>query len=252
MDIQIGLQLYSIRDEIEKDFKGTIEKVANIGYKGVEFAGFYGVDAKEVKSMLDSLKLVPCGSHEAMDGLKNNLDYVIEYNKTIGNKYIICPWAEYKSKQDFVDMAKLLNKIGKKCKDNDIVFGYHNHAHEFVSFGEETGMDILINETDPNLVTFELDTYWVKYAGIDPAEFIKKYSGRFKLIHIKDMEIIDNKMQSTEIGNGIMDFKTLSKAAADNGTLWFIVEQEAFRGSTIESVAKSIENINKDNLIWRG
>ena len=131
MSTHIGLQLWSVKDEMEKDFKGTLKKVAEIGYDGVEFAGYGGLSSVELKALLESLKLKACGSHVSLTELTDNIDAVILYSLEIGNKYIICPYAEVNSKEDVLELAAKLNVIGQKCKDSGLIFGYHNHAHEF-------------------------------------------------------------------------------------------------------------------------
>jgi len=246
--VNISVQLYTLREETGRDFAGTLEKVAKIGYKGVEFAGYGGISAKEMRNYLDSFGLKATGSHVAFDILTRNLDEVIEYNLEIGNKYIICPWKEYKGREDYVKTAELLNEIGRKCKDNGLKFGYHNHADEFESFDGEYGLDIIYKNTDPQLVAAEIDTYWVYYAGVDPVDYIKKYTGRCPLVHLKDMEAGEGK-DFAEVGSGIMDMKAIISAAKDAGCEWFIVEQDVCKKPALESVKISFENLKNMNVV---
>lgn len=245
MSLPIGLQLYSIKDETARDFKGALMKVAEIGYEGVEFAGYGGLKSSELKCLLDELGLKVCGSHISIDELEKNIDAVIEYNLEINNPYIICPWTEPHIIQDYVDIAAKLNRIGEKCKASGLICGYHNHNHEFQKFDGEYGLDILYKKTNPEVVKAEIDTYWVEYAGLNPVEYVKKYSGRCELVHIKDMEIAGGEKRSTEIGNGIMDIKSIINQAEKQGVKWLIVEQEYFNNSTIESVKLGYENLKK-------
>ncbi|MBU3142159.1 sugar phosphate isomerase/epimerase [Clostridium sp. CF012] len=245
MSLPIGLQLYSIKDETEKNFKAALKEVAKIGYSGVEFAGYGGLESSEIKSLLDELGLVVCGSHVSLQELTENIQGVIDYNLEIGNKYIICPYATYSSRQDFEDMALKLNDIGKRIKANGLLFGYHNHSNELQKFDGEYGLDSLYKKTDKNLVKAEIDTYWLQYAGLDPADYIKKHAGRCDLIHIKDMKVIGEEKQSTEVGNGIMDFKPIIYEAEKQGAKWLIVEQEHFNRPTLESVKICYENLKK-------
>ncbi len=248
MSISIGLQLYTVRQDTAKDFEGTLEKVAEVGYKGVEFAGYGGLSASRMKSLLDRLGLKPCGSHVGIDDLKNKLDEVIEYNLEIGNQYIICPWASYESKEDFHEMARFLNGIGERCRAKGLYFGYHNHAQEFACFDGVYGLDILYQETDPELVKAEIDVYWVKYAGLDPLEVLKKYAGRIPLIHFKDMDA-GEKREMTEVGNGIIDFKAIADFGKKNDAKWFIVEQDVCRRPALESIKISYDNLMKMNIL---
>jgi sugar phosphate isomerase/epimerase len=248
MKMNVSIQLYTLREETRRNFAGTLKEVAKIGYKGVEFAGYGGIAAKEMRNYLNSFGLKATGSHVAFEMLTRNLDEVIEYNLEIGNKYIICPWNEYKSKEDYFKAAELYNEIGRKCKYNGLMFGYHNHEHEFESFDGEYGLDIIYKNTDPQLVIAEIDTYWVYYAGINPVDYIRKYSGRCPLIHLKDMEAGEGK-DFAEVGNGIMDIKAIISAAKDAGCEWFIVEQDDCKKPALESVKISHENLKNMNVI---
>jgi len=191
MSLPIGLQLYSIKDETEKNFTEALRKVAQIGYTGVEFAGYGNLASSDLKVLLQELGLKACGSHVSLEELTKNIEGVIEYNLAIGNPYIICPWAGYACKEDYENMAEILNAVGAKCREKGILFGYHNHGHEFQEFQGEYGLDLIYKGTDKELVKAEIDTYWVQHAGLDPVEYIKKHAGRCDLIHIKDMEIIN-------------------------------------------------------------
>ena len=245
MSLPIALQLYSIKDETEKNFTEALKKVAKIGYSAVEFAGYGGLSSSELKSLLKELGLKVCGSHVSLEELTKDIDNVIEYNLEIGNPYIICPFATYNSKQDYEKMAETLNAIALKCSAKGILFAYHNHGHEFQDFQGEYGLDILYKKTDAELVKAEIDTYWVQHAGVDPVEYIKKHSGRCDLIHIKDMEIVDGEKRSTEVGNGIMDIKTIIVEAEKQGAKWLVVEQEFFNKPSLESVEIGYNNLKR-------
>jgi len=239
---KIGLQLYSIKELLQNDFFGTIEKVAKIGYDGVEFAGFFNTSAKELKKVLDSNNIVTCGSHTGIDLLINDLDNVIQYNLEIENPYIICPGLPKdmtSSAEAWKKTAELFNNIGAKCKENDIQFGYHNHAHEFNMFEGQYAYDILAENTISNLVCLEIDTFWVEYAGLKSVDFMNKYSNRLPLLHIKEMKSLSEK-KNTEIGKGIMDFKEIVNLGKKYGTEWYIVEQEYFEIPQLQSIEDSL------------
>lgn len=246
----ISLQLWSVRDFFAEDYKGTVKKVAEMGYKGVEFASGYGnLTADEMKAFLKKCGLAPIGSHVPFNQLKDNMQEVISYNKAIGNDYIVCPGAPLKTLEDFKAMCDTFNSFGKQCKDNGLLYGYHNHWHEFQTFGDgSVGYDILLNGTDPELVFFELDTCWVSVGGFDPVDYCKKYPGRFKLAHIKDyLNERDDKgrILQTDVGKGEMDFNKVIPALEDNGTEYLIIEQEGGVGKSIDYVKNSLNNLKE-------
>lgn len=240
---RIGLQLYSIKELTEKDFFGTLSKVAKIGYDGVEFAGFFDTPASELKKVLDDSGIVPCGSHTGIDVLKEDLNKVLDYNLEIKNPYIICPGLPEHMRDSYdayMRTADEFNEIGQRCKDQGIQFGYHNHDIEFEEFKGQRGLDILLSNTDTDLVHMELDTFWVEYTGLKSVDFMKKYPKQHSsFIHIKDMKDWDNKI-NTEIGSGVMDFIEITNLAKKLGTKWYIVEQEEFDIPQLESIEKSL------------
>lgn len=248
MKLPIALQLYTVRDETEKDFIGTLEKVAAMGYKGVEFAGFGSITARQMKETLGRLGLKAVGSHTGMDLLKTKLDDVIEYNLEIGNKYVICPWAAFKTKEDYVEAVRLFNEIGAKCRAKGIQFAYHNHDFEFSRFDGEYGLDMLYKGTKPENLVAELDTCWVFYGGEEPAKYIEKYKGRCPLIHLKDLKSRDDK-EFIELGDGVINIAAIVKAAEAAGSEWLIVEMDVCPRPTLESAGICINNLKKMNLI---
>lgn len=247
-NIPISLQLYTLREEMEKDFLGTLKKVAQIGYAGVEFAGYGNLSADRLKEELDKLGLVASGSHVGLDLLRNNLEEVIKYNLIIGNKYIICPWSDFKDKAEVLELAIFLNEVGKECKKNGLQLCYHNHAHEFKEIDGLIGLDFLYLNTKTEALKAEIDTYWVKRAEIEPIEYMKKYKGRCPLIHLKDMEDSEEKFY-TEIGSGTMDIKGIAYAAKEIGAAWLVVEQDECRKSPLESIKISFENLKTMGLV---
>lgn len=241
---KIGLQLYSIKELTGEDFFGTLQKVAKIGYDGVEFAGFFDASPSDLKKVLDDSGIVPCGSHTGIDVLEDDLNKVIDYNLEIENKYVICPGLPTHMRDSYDAYMKLsdqFNQIGEKCKEQGIQFGYHNHDFEFEKFKGEYGLDILLSNTDADLVHMELDTFWVEYAGLKSLDFMRKYPKQHSsLIHIKDMKSWDDKV-NTEIGNGVIDFVSITDLAKELGTKWYIVEQEKFEIPQLESIEKSLK-----------
>ena len=238
----IALQLYSIKELTEVDFLGTLEKVAKIGYDGVEFAGYFNTSAKDLKKALNELGLKAAGSHVGIEALKSDLEHSIAYALEIGSPYIICPGlpGEMRSSKDaYLKTAELFNEIGLRCKENGLQFGYHNHDFEFQQFAGEYGLDLLINHTESDLMFVELDTYWVEFSGLRSIDFIEKYAERCRILHIKDMHSLSDK-RNTEIGAGIMDFKAIIPAGQKQGVQWYTVEQEEFIIPQLRSIEESL------------
>jgi len=244
--IPVALQLYTVRDETAKDFLGTLEKVAQIGYEGVEFAGTGGLSPSELKKALNDPGLKPAGSHVGIDQLKGNLDAVIEYNLEIGNKYVVCPYMPEEmrgSASQWREAAETLSEIGAKCREKGLILCYHNHAFEFQKFDGKYGFDILYESSDPECLKAEIDTFWVKFGGGDPAEYIRKLAGRCPLIHLKDMG--EDGKTFMEVGEGIMDFQAIFDASEKGGVEWYIVEQDVCQRPSLESARISFENLRR-------
>jgi sugar phosphate isomerase/epimerase len=242
-----ALQLYSVKELTGNDFLGTIKKVAEIGYDGVEFAGFFDTSAKDLKTALEAYGVKAAGSHEGINKLRDTLDYVIEYNQTIENPYVICPGLpkEMVSSMDKIkETCELFNKIGEKCYKNGLSFGYHNHAFEFEKVENKYIYDLFMEYTDPKLMFIELDTFWVEYSGLRSVDIISKYAQRCRLIHVKEMKSLTEKV-NTEVGRGIMDFKAITDMAKKYKSEWYIVEQEHFEIPYLESITESLTNLKK-------
>lgn len=246
---KIGLQLYSVRSAAEKDFLGTVRRVADMGYDGIQFAGFFDTPAKELKKVLDEKGIVAAGSHVAIDQLKGDkLKETLEYNREIGNNLLICPWLPVelrKTGDDYKKVAEELNEIGKICKEEGFTFAYHNHDFEFNTFENGTGFDILFGNSDPDYVKVELDCYWATYADLDPQAIIEKYGDRVVSLHIKDMKEENGEKRSIEIGSGVLDIASLFKVGNQFGVEWFVVEQEKFDGDPMESSKINIDKIKQ-------
>jgi sugar phosphate isomerase/epimerase len=244
--IPIALQLYTVRDELEKDFTGALRKVAEMGYTNVELAGFGGNSAKDLKAILDEFGLKAVGSHVGLDQLEGpNSSKTIEDHNLLGIPYVVIPWLPQERREDkagYERLAGVLNEVGRKVKAAGMTLGYHNHNFEFdQKFDGKPGLAILFDETDPNLVIGELDTYWALYAGTDPVEFLNKYPGRFPLIHIKDMDQDDRSF--APIGTGVLPLDAIVQAAPAAGAKYLIVEQDQTKGPSLHAVRTSINNL---------
>lgn len=234
---KFGLQLYTLRSDLEKSNPGEILKlVASAGYKQVEsYEGskgmFWGMRSAEFKNYMDELGMKIISSH---CDIEKDFEKKVNQAASIGMKYLICPWInEQKSADDCKKTADQFNKCGVICKKAGIRFGYHNHDQDFKVVDGQVVQDIYMSHTDPALVDFEMDIYWVVTAGYDPIEWLKKYSGRFRLCHIKDRtKGATQKDASCILGEGSIDYPKILKTAKENGMRFYIVEQERYDNTT--------------------
>jgi sugar phosphate isomerase/epimerase len=252
---RIGLQLYTLRSDIAKDPKAVIQKVAAIGYKEVESFGYsagkyFKMSPKDFAALLKANGLTHPSSHYMLAGLSNNWQKAVEDAVTAGQKYMVVAYlldTERKSIDDYKKIAAQFNVAAEACKKAGIQFCYHNHDFEFTDMGGQHGYDVLLKETDPGLVKFELDLYWASFAGKDPVEIFRQHPGRFPLWHVKDMDNTPKKF-FTEVGNGVIDFKAIFAHARESGMKHYFVEQDICPGSPFESIKKSFQYIN-NNLV---
>ena len=242
---KISVQLYSCKDVIKGDFIGTLKKIAAIGYQGVEFAGYGDIPADIMKKALDKFGLCASGAHIDLDELKNNLDYHIEYNKTIGNKYLICPFGYTDNVAQVNSLKKDMADICKKASEQGMIVGYHNHTQEFNCFNGEFAFDTILSGDDR--LVYELDCFWSEYANVDTNGYLRKIGKRCPLVHLKDMYIkADGTKECAIFGDGILDYKTFITTANEAcNPEWYVVEWEAFDMDCIQAVKASYENYAK-------
>lgn len=256
----VGLQLYSLRDELPKDVKGTIAKIAKAGFKEVETYGFsikdqfWGLTPKEFKALLDAHGLKAPSGHYGLgtylsDGNTTELKAAIAAAKVLKSEYVTIPWLDAsirKNAEDYQKIASRINEAGKMCKAAGIRLAYHNHNFEFDKIGNTTGYEILLKGTDKKLVDFELDLYWVVRSGNDPLKLFKENPGRFTMWHVKDMDKT-NPALNAEVGTGSIDFKPIFAQAKLSGMKHFFVEHETnYKPNPMESVATSCAYIKKE------
>ena len=254
LSLPIGLQLYSVRELLPKDFDGTLAKVAAAGYTEVEAAGYYDRTAAQFRHAMDQAGLRCTSTHHAMDPLRAHLDELIEYGHNLGLSYIICPWPTRPGRpndkftlDDWRWVAGELNRIGEKVKAAGMIFGYHNHGPEFGSVEGVVIYDELLRLTDPNLVIFEMDCGWVFAAGRNPLDYLGKTPQRFPLLHVKDMaRNAKGEYGSTVLGRGGMDYHPILRAAT--GLKHYFIEQEEFSIDTMEALRLDADYMRKLNL----
>lgn len=238
----VALQLYTVRDETARDFAGTVRRVAAMGYTAVEFAGYGGLSAQEMAALLKETGLRAASTHLGLSLLEKDLDGEIAYCREIGCAYLVLPWlpTDMRTPETFSALAPRLNEWGRRCREQGITFGYHNHNFEFEQHDGKYLLDYLLDATDPSLVALELDVYWAAYAGVDPSSYIQQRSGRIPLVHLKDMT---PERTFSEVGDGTLNLAHIAQVARENGTQWFIVENDAPVLPSLESARRSLENL---------
>lgn len=235
----LGLQLYSLRADFGKDPELGAKETEDFGFKDVELAGTYNLKPEEFLALMKKHGLHPVSGHFSYADYKANPEKIAAQAKALGLKYAGCAWADHKGDYD-VEEAKeaiqVFNKAGAALKKEGIQFFYHCHGFEFAPNGNETFMDMLIKETDPKLVAFEMDVFWVTHPGQDPVEWLKKYPHRWQLMHVKDMKKGTKTglfTGGTDVGNdvaigtGIMDWPAILKAARKAGVKYYFIEDES-------------------------
>ena len=260
--LPIGIQLYTLGDLMTKNMDGTLQQISQIGYKSVELAGYLGKTPKQLRASFDAVGLSCTSAHVGMakgsatePKLLDDLSKVAADMHVIGAGHVICPAmsppedikiapnpgegfrvisriVQAMTEDHWKRMSHQFNEIGRKLKAEGLAFGYHNHNFEFVKVAGRTGFDIFMEETDPALVTFELDVGWVAAGGYDPVELFRKYPNRYFLMHVKDVKPstqpnIELKMDPTEVGSGRLDWKSILPAAYKSGVRKYFLEQEA-------------------------
>lgn len=265
----VAYQVYSAREEAQKNLGEVLKKIAALGYDGVEFAGFYGHGADELVALLAEHNLVPISSHVPVALIEADMFGVISYHRKIGCRFIAIPHLDNETRPGapgFARMLKLIYKFGTLCGEAGIQLLYHNHDFEFVNVCGMYGLDFLYGATPPGVLKTELDVCWIKYAGEDPAAYIRKYAGRCPIVHLKDFvgekggpspyallglkdEGADPNKTAFEfrpVGHGCQDVEGIVAASIESGAEWFVVEQDLSIGRTpLEAAALSIETLRK-------
>jgi len=249
LKLPVGLQLYSVRNLLPKDFEGTLMQLSAAGYTEVEAAGYFNKTAADFGNALHKAGLKCISTHHALTELKTQFSQLVEYGQALGLEYIICSWAGVHrdptrkgelNLDDWRYVADQFNEIGAKVKSAGMTFGYHNH---WVEFGTENGtvfFDELLKRTDPKVVCFEMDCGWVVAGGHNPVEYLSKYPDRFPLFHIKDLvKSSDGKWHDVVMGKGTFDYRPILRAAT--GIKHYFIEQEEFTGDPITELREDAD-----------
>jgi sugar phosphate isomerase/epimerase len=258
---KVGVQLYTVRDLMQTDFDGTIAKVASIGYKEVEFAGYFGRTPQQVRTVLDKNGLSAPGTHVQYDELDEKFPSVIEASKTIGIEYIVCPWIPEdlrKSPDIWKQASEKFNRCGEQTKKAGLQFAYHNHWFEFLPVNGVMPYDLLLKECDSHLVKMEMDLCWITVGGGDPFKYFNEYPGRFPLVHVKDVKKLPKVTEAggqnfgdsvdlTAVGHGVINWKKIFAQSDKAGIKHYIVEHDKPE-NPFQSITESYAYLSK--LTW--
>ncbi len=244
--IPVGLQLYSVRHDCERDLAAVLDKVAAIGYQGVEFAGYYGRGAEDLRKMLDDRGLRCCGAHTQLAEVQDDrLQATIEFALALGNPYLVVPGlpADWRDSRDaWLRTAEFFNTLAEKLKPHGLRTGYHNHAVEFQPLDGELPWDIFAQNTSPDVI-LQLDTGNCLHGGGDPVEMLRRYPGRAATVHLKEFSATNNKAL---LGEGDIPWaQVFELCEGPAGTEWYIVEQESYAYEPLVCVEKCFENLRK-------
>ncbi len=225
---RIGVQLYTVRRAMDEDFDGTLERIVSIGYDEVEFAGYFDRSPSAVRSALDSVGLRAPSAHVNYAVLQNGWDRILNDSVTIGHSYLICPSLPREVRRNldgYRRVTEVFNRAGEQARTAGIQFGYHNHAFEFEAVEGRLPYDVLLNETDPQFVTFQMDLFWIRSGGGDPLAYFARHPGRFSSVHVKDMDG-SPEQGMVDVGDGVIDFASIFAQRERAGLEHFFVEHD--------------------------
>lgn len=247
--LSIGVQLYTLRDLTPTDLPGVLRKMKQIGYAGVELAGYGNLkDAAEVRKAVDDAGLVVCGMHVGIEAMEADMAQVLDDAETLGCRLLVVPWMVPErrgSAMHWKQTAGELNLAGLLAHQRGIELAYHNHDFEFDRFDGQSAFDLIWSSTRPELVKSELDLFWVKAAGHDPIECMNRLGRRVVAVHLKDMAP-GNEKKFASVGSGTLDFKAITTAASQLGVQWGIVEQDDCYGQDpVEAVTNSFNHLKE-------
>lgn len=238
-DQHIALQLYTVRDQTAQDFTGTLESVARIGYKAVEFAGYGTFSPEELRDTMQRVGLSMASAHVNWNGLLNNFENELKFCTVVGSPYLVLSSLPQpmRAPEALPEVTRQMKQAARRCADAGVRFGYHNHDPEFAMIDGKTWLDRMLDETQEENVALELDVYWAAFAKVDPLQLIQRLGSRLQLLHVKDMATDGT---YTEVGSGTLDWPTLLHAAGDAGCAWYIVEHDKPTKPSLESAEQSL------------
>lgn len=250
----LGLQLHSLRGEFTKNVPSTLEKVSSFGFKHVETAGTYNLSPEKFKELLGANGLKAVSGHFSFDRFRDDVEAVARDAKALGLEYVGCAWIPHEGEfeeKECRDAITVFNRAGEALSKHDLKFFYHCHGFEFRPQGDGTFMDLLIKETDPKFVRFEMDVFWVIHPGQDPVKWLEKYPKRWELMHVKDMKKgvkgdfsgKSDVSNDVAVGTGQMDWPAILKAAKKSGVKWYFIEDES--PTVVEQIPQSLRYLEQ-------
>lgn len=255
METMLAVQMYTLRalTQTAEGIEQCFQKIEKMGWKAVQMSAWGPVEDQVVRDLADQYHLEICATHIPYDRILNHTDEVIAQHKTFGCQYVglgIMPHEYLGSEEGIRTFCKNIAPAAKAIHDAGLTFIYHNHQFEFARFGNKTGMDILLENTDPEAFQFEMDTYWVTAGGGDPAEWIQKLKGRMDVVHFKDMVYVPEISASTyaPIGEGNLPWQRIIPACGEIGARWHIVEQDECRRDPFDCLASSLHYLQRMGL----
>lgn len=252
METVISAQMYTLREftKTPEDIAKSLKKVSEIGYRAVQLSALGPIDKKELKKILDGEGLACSATHIGFAEMRDQTQKVIDEHNLLGCKHPAIGGmpGEYRNEEGFPKFAKEASEVGRKLKAGGLSFSYHNHSFELQKFNGRTGLEILVEDSDPAAVNFEIDTYWIQHGGGDPAAWIDKVAGRIPLLHLKDMTVLENGPAMAEVGEGNLNWKRILESAKAAGVEWYIVEQDVCQRDPFESLAMSLKNLQAMGL----
>lgn len=222
----IGVQLYTVRTLLARDFEGTLAQLARIGYREVEFAGYYDRSPGELRKTLDRLKLAAPAAHIPFEALRDEPNRAFDAAEQLGHRYLVVGWLnkdDRETTRSLVRTAAAFNRIGERARRRGLRFAYHNHDFEFTRIDGRVAYDVLLDDTDPALVAFEMDLFWVAKGGADALAYFERYPGRFPLVHVKDMAA---GQRMVDVGQGHIDWRRIFGRRKQAGIRHFFVEHD--------------------------
>jgi sugar phosphate isomerase/epimerase len=250
----VGLQLYSLRDQFKKDVPATLDQVRSFNIKYVELAGTYGLTPEKFRQELDARGLKAISGHFSYERCRDQIEEVAREAKILGLEYVGCAWIPHKDPFDEKtcrEAAAVFNRAGEALAKHGIKFFYHTHGYEFLPYGNGTLFDLMMAETNPKFVRFQMDVYWVVNPGQDPVKLLQKYGKRFELMHVKDMKKgtpsgftgHSDVTNNVVLGEGVIDWRTVFRAAKKAGVKWYFIEDESPTSAT--QIPQSLRYLEK-------